>query len=47
MKIVMLAGNPHKNGAFTILAEHFQKGAEKAEHPVDRSDFALKKFIQA
>lgn len=47
IKNVMLAGNLHKNGTFTILAKHFRKSAEKAGHPVDRSDFTLKKITHA
>lgn len=47
MKIVMLEGNLLKNGIFTILAEHFQKGAEKAGHPAVRSDFTFKKITHA
>ena len=42
MKIVMLAGSPHKNGTTAALAEQFQRGAAEAGHEVYRFDAAFR-----
>ena len=40
MKIVMLEGNPNRNGSSNMLAESFRKGAEEAGHTVEIIDTA-------
>lgn len=40
MKIVVLTGSPHKNGASNLLADRFVAGAEEAGHEVLRFDCA-------
>ena len=42
MKILMITGSPHKNGASAVLAEQFSKGAREAGHEVCRFDAADK-----
>lgn len=38
MKIIVLQGSPNKNGSTHILIEAFTKGAEEAEHQIQRFD---------
>lgn len=40
MKIVLLEGSPHKNGASNTLARAFAKGAQKNGHTVTELDIA-------
>lgn len=42
MKIVVLTGNPRRNGNSAYLAEQFIKGAEEQGHEVFRFDCAMK-----
>jgi multimeric flavodoxin WrbA len=42
MKIVMLNGSPHKDGATSLLAERFTTGATEAGHDVYRFDGAFR-----
>lgn len=44
MRVLMITGSAHKNGATAILAESFQRGAKEAGHTVFRFDAAFKKI---
>jgi len=41
MKIVIITGSPHKNGASALLVEQFMEGAKEAGHDVFRFDAAF------
>ena len=40
MKIIVLAGSPHKNGTSNTLVEEFMKGAENSGKEVEVIDLA-------
>lgn len=40
MKILVMKGSPHKNGASNLLADEFCHGAKKAGHQIDVFDAA-------
>lgn len=40
MKILVLKGNPHKNGSSNLLADEFIKGAKENNHQIEEFDVA-------